>query len=129
MAYTDDPVEPGKSIEMPNWVIGLFLIGVITEIVVLQTFLLPDGSWNIATPSFFIGSNHSTSEKRHRIQGYLLDSVWDFAFLHPRALALDRENAIYVGESYQGSGSHARILKFNHEGILLGWWGKGNRTS
>lgn len=63
MAYRDDPVEPEKSVEMPNWVIGLFLISVITEIVVLQTFLLPDGSWSIATPSFFIGSNHSTSEK------------------------------------------------------------------
>ncbi len=47
MAYHDDPVEPGKSVEMSNWVLNLFLVAVITEITILRTFLLPDGSWNI----------------------------------------------------------------------------------
>lgn len=59
----------------------------------------------------------------------MLDSVWDFPLLHPRALAIDMYDNTYIGESYQGSWTHARILKFSSTGVLLGWWWKGNKTS
>ncbi len=53
----------------------------------------------------------------------------NFPFKNPRSLAFDSEGNMYVSESYKGVGSHSRILKFNADGQLLGWWGKGSETS
>ncbi len=84
--------------------------------------------------------NYSPSEKEsflwswmyrvtNSIKGYTLASIWDFPLLYPRAIAIDAYDNIYIGESYQWSGTHARILKFSSTGELLGWWGKWDITS
>ena len=68
--------------------------------------------------------NYSPSEKEsflwswmyrvtNSIKGYTLASIWDFPLLYPRAIAIDAYDNIYIGESYQWSGTHARILKFS----------------
>lgn len=60
---------------------------------------------------------------------YKVVKIWDYPFLFPRAVAVDNFDNIYVSETYKGANTHARILKFDKNGTMLGWFGKGNMTS
>ncbi len=79
-------------------------------------------------------NNHQAPEliakpAENSIKSFEIEKIWDYDFKQLRALAVDNFDNVYVAESYTGPGSKAGIFKFNQEGELLGWWGKGNKTS
>ncbi len=130
---------------LSSWTVVSFLLLLATEVIVTTLFIAPDGDWkflipnvpaeerSVKTPSLSLpltlhGETPLVSS-RGDIISYSVESIWKYDFKNPRALAVDRFDNIYVGESYQGPGTSSRILKFNPSGILLGWWGKGDLSS
>lgn len=87
-----------------------------------QAPLSPNGT-AVVTPSSVLGGEEK------KISSFRIKKIWDHEFMQPRALAVDMDDNVYVSETYQGTGTHSRILKFNNNGVLLGWWGKGGATS
>lgn len=77
------------------------------------------------------GEENNTLSKIVKIKErqYAISKIWNYTFLAPRALAIDGFDNVYVSETYKGPNTHARIIKFDKNGTMLGWFGKGTLTS